>query len=98
MSKSRAASGDESSRRNILVETSVNKALERIDAFIAGEKIDLPLPAHRRACEELLDRKSASVKTATLFLMFYWLEDQTWDMNSVPVGVRGGYGDKKLCE
>jgi hypothetical protein len=91
-------SGNESSGRNRFVEAAVNQALERVDAFIAGEKIDLPQPPHRRACEKLLDEKSASVKTAALFLMFYWLEDQTWDMNSVPVGSRGKYGDKKLCE
>lgn len=100
MSSTKAVSGDESSRRNRLVERAVNKALDQVDAFIGGAKVDLPQPPHRRACEELLDsdKKAASVKTAALFLMFYWLEDPNWDMNSVPVGVRGKYGDKKLCE
>jgi hypothetical protein len=98
MGKAKAASGGESSRRNLLVEAAVNKVLKRVDAFVGGEKVDLPQPPHRRACEELLDKKSASVKTATLFLMFYWREDPTWDRNSVPVGARGKYGDKKLCE
>ncbi len=81
-----------------MVEAAVNKALERVDAFIGGEKVSLPQPTHRRACEELLEHKANSVKTATLFLMFFWLEDPTWDRNSVPVGSRGKYGDKKLCE
>lgn len=98
MSKATSASSDESRRRNRRVEMAVNKALERVDEFIGGKKISLPKPPHRRACEELLDKKSASVKTAALFLMFYWLEEPSWDRNSVPVGARGRYGDKKLCE
>ncbi|MCC6419966.1 MAG: hypothetical protein IT429_17155, partial [Gemmataceae bacterium] len=98
MAKNRRPLKDKESRRNVLVERAVNKALERVDDFVSGEEVDLPTPAHRRACETLLDTRSASVKTAVLFLVFYWLEDQTWDMNSVPTGARGQFGDKKLCE
>ena len=87
-----------SSRRNVMVGEAVGKALERLDVYISGERVHLPAPAHRRACEELLADKSPSVKVAALFLLFYWFEDPAWDMNSVPVGVRGKYGDKKLCE
>lgn len=87
------------SERNVAVETAVNNALERIDAFISGSKLEhLPQADHRRACDELLLKKSASVGTAALFLAFYWQEDQTWDLDILPIGVRGEYGDKKLCE
>jgi DNA mismatch endonuclease Vsr len=72
--------------------------MERIDYFISGAKVELPTPPHRRACDELLNTKSASLVTATLFLVFYWLEEPTWDRNCVPVGARGKYGDKRLCE
>ncbi len=98
MTRAHASSGEKPPRGNVLVARAVNKALERVDVFLGGEKVDLPRPAHRRACQELLDKKSASVRTATLFLVFYWLEDPAWDRDSVPSGARGRYGDKKLCE
>ncbi len=58
----------------------------------------LPKPEHRRACDTLLETKAASVRTAALFLMYYWLEEPAWDSDRVPVGARGEYGDKLLCE
>jgi hypothetical protein len=82
----------------VKVEEAVEKTVERIDHFISGGKISLPSPAHRRACEEHFDKRSASVKTATLFLMYHWSVEPGWDMDSVPVGARGPYGDKRLCE
>jgi hypothetical protein len=84
--------------RNVNVEKAVARALERIDEFISGRTVNLPTPPHRRACEELLDGQAPSARTATLFLLFYWLVDPSWDCDSVPVGVRGGRGDKLLCE
>jgi hypothetical protein len=33
-----------------------------------------------------------------LFFMFYWLELPDWDFNTLPVGLRGRFGDKLLCE
>ena len=98
MARPKASSGDKGPRRNTLVESAVKRALERIDDFISGEEVDLPTPAHRKACDTLLDKEYASVVTAILFLTYYWLKDQTWDMNSVPTGARGQFGDKKLCE
>lgn len=84
--------------RNLLVEQAVDHALERIDHFINGGLIDLPDTNYRRAGEQLLDEQSASVKTATLFLLFYWLVQPEWDMRSVPRGARGRFGDKRLSE
>src|SRR6266849_2326376 len=84
--------------RNLQVEDAVTQALERIDHFIAGGKVALPTAPHRRACEELLDGQRASVKVAAMFLMFYWLRAEDWDRDSVPVGTRGTYGDKRLSE
>jgi hypothetical protein len=31
-----------------------------------------------------------------MFFMFYWVEDESWDRNSLPKGIRGQYGDKLL--
>ncbi len=84
--------------RNVNVEEAVRRALGRIDDFISGSTVGLPSPPHRRACEELLDGQAASVRTAALFLAFYWLTDPSWDCETVPVGVRGERGDKLLCE
>lgn len=73
-------------------------ALERIDSFINGERVVLPSKEYRRAAEVLLDKQSASVRTATLYLLYYWVCDPDWDVNSIPVGTRGEYGDKLFCE
>ena len=67
MAMEKTSSGSKEPRRNLLVEQSVNRTLGRIDDFISGEEINLPTPAHQRACEDLLT-KSASVRTAALFL------------------------------
>jgi hypothetical protein len=84
--------------RNTHVEAAVTRALERIDYFINGGTIKLPDAKYRRAAESLLDTQAASVKTAALFLMFYWLEQSSWDLKAVPRGIRGQYGDKRLSE
>lgn len=86
------------SRRNARVERAVHQALERVDSFISGARVTLPTAVHRRAIEALLDSRSPSVKTAALFLSFYWLEDPDWDLDTVPIGVRGQHGDKLLSE
>lgn len=86
------------SERNKTVEDAVRLALERVDAYINGENVVLPSKEHRRAADALLDGQAASVRTATLYLMCYWVCDPGWDLSSVPVGTRGAYGDKLLCE
>ncbi|MHB8974085.1 MAG: hypothetical protein ACYC3X_27870 [Pirellulaceae bacterium] len=76
----------------------VTKAIQRIDAFISEDSVTLPAPQFRHACDRMLHEKSSSARTAALFLMFYWLEDPAWTLDTVPVGIRGGRGDKLLCE
>lgn len=94
MSKANEAAGG----RNIKVERAVSAVLERIDDFIAGHELQ-PLEASlREACDLLLEEQSASARTAGLFFSFYWLLDTKWGGNSVPVGIRGKYGDKLLSE
>ncbi len=85
-------------RRNELVANAVDQALERIDAFIDGESIVLPSSAYRQAVDRLLTEQKSSIRTAALFLSFYRLQDPSWDLSAVPVGSRGGYGDKRLSE
>lgn len=77
------------SLRNVDVERAVRRALDRIDYFIGGGTLEPPSTAHIHACDELLARKQAgSAKAAALTLIFYWLEQSTWDRDSVPVGIQ----------
>jgi hypothetical protein len=84
-------------KKNI-IKIAVERTLNRIDDLISGESIVLPDPKYRRAVEIFLDKQSASARTAALFLMFYWLEEPSWDLRSVPIGIRGASGDKLLSE
>lgn len=84
--------------RNEAVEKAVRAALMRIDDFIGGARLILPSAKYRHACDHLLSNQRPSTKTAVLFLMFYWLESPDWDFKSVPVGIRGKFGDKLLSE
>lgn len=83
--------------RNVKVHDAILQAVKRIDAFLGGETVSLPSTPYRRAADALLG-KSASVRTAGLFLAFYALQDPYWHYNSPPGGVRGEFGDKLLCE
>ena len=84
--------------RNVHVENTVSRALERIDYFIAGGQLHLPEAKYRRAAERLLDEQSSSAKTAVLFILFYWMEVPGWNLKALPKGIRGRFGDKRLSE
>lgn len=84
--------------RNTLVERAVDRTLERIDAFIEGEKLEaMPSPAARAAVDAQLRHGANSVRLASLFLVFYATIDTAWDCNSIPTGIRGQFGDKRLA-
>ncbi|MFN3523137.1 MAG: hypothetical protein ACK4YQ_12890 [Phenylobacterium sp.] len=84
--------------RNTLVEITVDQILTWIDKFIEGEKLSaLPSAGARAAVDAQLTHSSNSVRLASLFLMFYSTVDENWDCNSIPTGIRGQYGDKRLA-
>lgn len=84
--------------RNVLVERAVDATLERLDAFIEGEKLmGLPDAATRAVMDGQLSHGSNSVRLASLFFVFYASVDLAWDCNSIPTGIRGTYGDKRLA-
>lgn len=84
--------------RNVLVERAVDIGLERIDAFIEGQKLQsLPTSIARAALDGQLGHSSNSVRLASLFFTFYATVDTAWDCNSIPTGIRGQYGDKRLA-
>jgi len=81
------------------VARATRRALERIDAFLGGAVIEPPGRTYLEACDVLLGTRSASVFTGILFLMFYWLDQPSWDLDSLPAGWRSQrHGDKFLCE
>jgi hypothetical protein len=83
--------------RNTHVEKAVSQALKRIDDFVGGAELhQLPSATYRRACDRVLQDRSASARVAGLFLAFYRVEDSSWNLKSVPTGARGKYGDKRL--
>lgn len=84
--------------RNVMVERAVDVSLERIDAFIEGEKLKhLPTATARAAMDGQLGHGSNSVRLASLFFVFYAAIDGDWDCSSIPTGIRGQYGDKRLA-
>lgn len=86
-------------RRNEAVEQAVSLALDGVDDFIgvgATASLVLPTAKHRRACEQLLENRSNSVRVAGLFFAHYWLVVPDWNLRDLPTGIRGRYGDKRL--
>src|SRR5918911_3493541 len=86
------------SKRNVNVERAIALALERIDYFLAGGEVELPTPEGRHASDRLLEGQSASTITACLFFTFYRLIEPSYNFTRQPVGSRGKFGDKWLCE
>ncbi len=75
------------------------KALEHVDAFLQGATLDVPALEYLDACRELLQSGSPRDFAGILFFMFYWLEEPTWDLNSIPIGWRNrNYGYRFLCQ
>lgn len=91
--------GRPAERRNVLVERAVTRALERIDHLIQGGTMAPPTAEYMAVCDELLARRRAgSAKVAALALLFYWLEDPSWNPDRVPTGLRGEHGGMRLSE
>ena len=83
--------------RNVHVEHAVDAALSYIDRLIGGEKLAaLPASPIREVADAQLQQR-ASVKVASLFFVFYAMEDKEWNRDSLPKGIRGEYGDKRLA-
>ncbi|HEY6333265.1 MAG TPA: hypothetical protein VI756_28330, partial [Blastocatellia bacterium] len=83
---------------NPFVRNAVAAAIGRLDEFISGARVNLPRPKYRHAIDHLIERRSSSVTASVLFFLFYWLQDPSWDLKSLPVGIRGRFGDRYLSE
>ncbi|MDB2391835.1 hypothetical protein N9V91_02350 [Acidimicrobiaceae bacterium] len=74
----------------------VSVSLEAIDAALDDDIAALPSPGLRRAIDGQL-AKRASVRVASLFFLAYSMCDSDWDLEHIPTGLRGKYGDKLLA-
>lgn len=84
--------------RNVSVEKSVDLLLDLVDKIVDGRTLGAPAKAATRALfDDHVASHGGSVRLACAFLTAYSLVDQHWDYQSVPTGVRGTYGDKKLA-
>lgn len=84
--------------RNKCVEATVDLLLELVDRLAAGETLGEPCPpAVRRLFDQHTEHQGGSVRLACAFLAAYALADPDWDFASVPTGIRGQYGDKRLA-
>lgn len=83
--------------RNEAVAIAVDSALSDIEKFISGHEANLPPSKMRREIDSMINDQRGSVRTASLFLLYYLSVDPTWDGKSIPIGTRGQHGDKRLC-
>lgn len=84
--------------RNKNIEDSVTHAISLIDDYIDGRRLE---KVPNRSLREVLDKqlsKGGSICAASLFLSFYSLHNSEWDHNTIPTGIRGKWGDKRLAD
>lgn len=86
------------SKRNLDVEVAVDDAIKWVDHFVSEQALSrVPPERTRSAVDAQLSHKSSSVRLASLFFLFYSLNDRSWDFDTLPSGLRGQWGDKKLA-
>lgn len=84
--------------RNLNIEKSVDLILDGLEHLIAGGALGAPASqALQNIMNTHIDVKGNSVKLACIFFAAYSVVDADWDFNSIPVGIRGKYGDKRLA-
>lgn len=86
------------SGRNHHVEMACEKLIDRLDDFIGGQPLERPPPKRVRSIfDDHIQSKSGSVRLAAIFLIAYSTVCQDWDFESIPTGIRGKHGDKRLA-
>lgn len=83
--------------RNLIVERAAEILLRRVDELIAGATLAAHVPAAVRRVFDENTHGGGSVRLASAFLASYALEAKDWDFDSIPVGIRGKHGDKRLA-
>jgi hypothetical protein len=84
--------------RNKRVEDAVEAALGALDHFLEGGRLSrLSSGSMRHTLDAQLAHKSNSVRLASLFFTFYAVAEPLWDCSTIPTGIRGKWGDKRLA-
>ncbi len=85
--------------RNKCVEQAVDLLLGLVDRLAAGDSLGEPAAsAIRSLFDDHVEAQGGSVRLACAFLVAYAVIDAKWDFRTVPTGVRGKYGDKRLAD
>lgn len=84
--------------RNKNVETAVDAILAQLDSMIDGAPIPAVVPAKiAKVFDSTGIQQGGSARLAMVFFIAYSLACKDWDFSSIPVGIRGKFGDKKLA-
>jgi len=84
--------------RNQKVEEAVDLIVALVDSLSAGNTLGKPAPIKlKKIFDEHILSQGGSVCLACAFLAAYSVVEENWDFTSVPTGIRGQYGDKKLA-
>jgi hypothetical protein len=85
-------------RRNVKVEAAVDRVISALDKLINGEPIPEPTPKSiQDVFESAIEKAKGSARLAIVFFIAYSLDSVSWDFKTIPVGIRGTHGDKKLA-
>ena len=89
----------EESLRNEEIERATDRLIALLDRFIEGQPLSAPIPVRAQRVFDDQTRRSAggSVRLASAFFVAYSVGNPDWDFASIPVGIRGQHGDKKLA-
>lgn len=82
--------------RNENIEKAVDLLIEKIDDISRGVEPPVPTASKLKSLFDQVKVQSGSVRLACAFFVSYSYIDHTWDFKTVPVGIRGKYGDKRL--
>ena len=84
--------------RNQYVEDTAKALVRLVDDYSTGKKTPKPTPDAQELVDIIVDSASPSVRLAKAFFLFYSIQNKDWDCTTVPVGIRGKYGDKLISE
>lgn len=84
--------------RNGDVENAVEKIIARLDELCNGGSIkSFPPSSTSQVFDDVTSKEKGSAILASIFLIAYSIERLDWDYTSVPIGIRGRHGDKRLA-
>lgn len=84
--------------RNEDIANAVEGIICQLDKFCGGASIrSFPTPSVSKIFDDLVKEQKGSVRLASIFLLAYSTVSDDWDYASVPVGIRGKHGDKRLA-